>query len=130
VGRAAAAVAILLALAPSNPGTPGLALADFVPAILLLAWMAASAAFLLRGHGAAWVLFGLFTFGGREVLELVAQPASADRAAGGLATLVLFVATAILLAGRRIPETPSPIVPPAPPIPSGPEPTNPWSGTA
>ncbi len=134
LGRALGAAAILVALAPSSLRSPGLALPDYVPSVLVIAWIAASAAFLLRGHGAAWVLFGIFTVGGREVIALLAQPAAADRAAGWAGAGLLIVGALALIAGRRSPEIsespvmPAPPPPPAPP--SDPEPTTPWSGTA
>ncbi len=141
LGRALAVLAILVAIAPSSLRSPGLAAADFVPAVLLIAWLAASAAFLLRGHGAAWVLFGIFTFGGRDVISLLAQPAPEDRAAGWIGALVLAIAAVALLAGRRAPEAPPEPAPPFPPAalpdppghpgaPPAPEPTIPSSGTA
>jgi hypothetical protein len=128
LGRALGMLAILVALAPSSLRSPALALADFVPSALVIAWVAASAAFLLRGHGAAWVLFGIFTVGGREIIALLAQPAAADRAAGWLGAGLLALAALALLSGRRVPETPE--SPAAPLPPPAPEPTIPWSGSA
>ncbi len=128
LGRVLGAVAILLALAPSSLRSPGVAAAEFVPSVLVLAWVAASAALLLRGHGAAWVLFGIFTVGGREVIGLLAQPAAADQAAGWLGAGLLLLGALALLAGPRAPEIPeSPAAPAPPPVP---DPTIPWSGTA
>jgi hypothetical protein len=138
LGRALGALAILVAIAPSSLRSPGLALAEYVPSVLVIAWLAASAAFLLRGHAAAWVLFGIFAFGGREVLALISQPAPPDRAAGWLGAALLAIAAAAVLAGRRTPE-PAPPAPPLPPpgppapalepeTPTGP--TTPWSGSA
>jgi hypothetical protein len=137
IGRALGVLAILVAIAPASLRSPVLAASEFIPSALLIAWLAASAAFLLRGHGAAWALFGIFTFGGREVLSLIAQPASADQAAGWLGALLLAIAAAALLLGRRAPELPTftsegrtaPPEPPAPPPPA-PEPTTPSSGSA
>jgi hypothetical protein len=138
VGRALGVLAILVAIAPSSMRSSGLAAADFIPSVLLLAWLAASAAFLLRGHGAAWVLFGIFTFGGREVISLLAQPAPEDRAAGGMGALLLAIAAVALIVGRRAPEAPPEPAPPLPPAappeppapPPAPEPTIPSSGIA
>jgi hypothetical protein len=73
-----------------------------LPSVLFVAWLGASAALLLRGHGAAWVLFGVFTIGGREVIALLAQPAAADRAEGWLAAGLLALGCLALLAGRRM----------------------------
>jgi hypothetical protein len=102
LGRALGVLAILVAIAPSSLRAPGLAAAEFVPAVLLFAWLAASAAFLLRGHAAAWVLFGIFTFGGREVIALLAQPAPPDRVAGWMSIGALLLGAVALLAGRRV----------------------------
>jgi len=143
LGRALGALAILVALAPASLRSPGLAAADFMATVLFLGWIAASAALLLRGHGAAWVLFGIFTVGGREVIALLAQPASEDQAAGWLGALLLGLGAAALLIGRRIEERPVAFPPaealpppelpeaePEPPAPPPAPPTSPWSGSA
>ena len=100
-GKALGAVAVLVALLPGSLRSPATLAADFLPTVLLVAWLAASAALLLRDHAAAWVLLGIFTVGGREVLALLAQPAAVDRAAGWMSAIVLAAAAAALLAGRR-----------------------------
>jgi hypothetical protein len=97
LGFAALAVALL----PSTLTTPGGFVADYLPSILGAAWLAASAFLLLRDHAAAWVLFALIALGGRGAVELLAQPAPPDRAAGGFSVLLLAAAGLALLAGRR-----------------------------
>ena len=88
------------------------------------------AALLLRDHAAAWALFGLFAFGGRDALWLLIQPASADKAAGITAVVLLAAAAIGVLAGRR--ERAAPVGPPSPPGPLDPPAaaTSPWSGSA
>jgi len=71
------------------------------------AWAGVCAFLLLRDHAAAWALFGILAFGGRVALELLGQPAAADRTAGAVAVLLLAAVALALLAGRR-PEAPPP----------------------
>lgn len=106
-GRTLGLLAIAVAILPTSLTSPAAFLADYVPSLLTVVWLALCAFVLLRDHAAAWVLFGLLTFGGRGALELLAQPASADRAAGAFALLLLAAAGIALLAGRRN-ETVSP----------------------
>jgi hypothetical protein len=141
-GRALGLLAIAAAMVPTSLSTPGAFLSDYLPAVLTAAWLGLCAFVLLRDNAAAWVLFGLFAFGGRGALELLAQPAAADRAAGVVAVVLLAVAGIALLAGRRDWEPPSPMVLPVPvPLfagpgaaaasePPEPAPTTPSSGTA
>ncbi len=132
LGRALGAAAILVALLPSSLHPPAALAADFVPTLLTVGWLAASAFLLLRDHAAAWALFGILTVGGREILALLAQPAPADRAAGWAAAALLTVAAAALLAGRRgsdlEPSTNG--RPPAVQNQGLTPPTSPWSGSA
>jgi MFS family permease len=100
-GRALGLLAIAVAMLPTTLSRPSAFLADYVPTILIAAWMALCAFVLLREHAAAWVLFGLFTFGGRGAVELLVQPAPADRDAGALTVVLLAVAGVALLAGGR-----------------------------
>jgi hypothetical protein len=116
LGLATAAVAMV----PIGFDSPARFLADYVPTLLMAGWLAVCAFGLLRDHAAAWALFGLFAFGGRGAAELLVQPAPADRAAGGLAVVLLVLAGIALLAGRRDPVA-------APPAAA---PTSPSSGTA
>jgi hypothetical protein len=85
LGRAVLALSLLVALLPSDFHSAGQFAAELVPALLLCGWLGLSAVFLLRDSAAAWALFGLFARRPRR-LEIVAQPAPADRAAGGLGT--------------------------------------------
>ncbi len=101
VGRALGVLAILVALLPASLRAPSTLAADFLPSVLVVAWVAASAALLLRGHAAAWALFGIFTVGGREVLALLSQPAAIDRAAGWMSAAVLAAGAVAVLAGKR-----------------------------
>jgi Type II CAAX prenyl endopeptidase Rce1-like len=126
LGKALAVAAILVVLVPASLRSPAAIAADFVPSLLLVGWLAASAAFLLRDHAAAWALFGIFTLGGREVIALLAQPAPADRAAGWASATLLAAAAAVLLAGKRASGLETPVS-----TPSGvSSPTSPWSGSA
>ena len=132
-GRALGLLAIAVAMLPTSLTSPAGFLAEYVPAVLTAVWLGLCAFLLLRDHAAAWVLFGLFTFGGRGVIELLAQPASADQAAGGVTVVLLAAAGIALLAGRRdpAPVLPPPLPPPVePPLPEGSAPTIPWSGSA
>jgi hypothetical protein len=139
-GRALGLLAVAVAMLPTNVSSPSAFLSDYVPTLLIAAWMAVCAFVLLRDHAAAWVLFGLFTFGGRGAIELLAQPAAADRAAGAVTAVLLVVAGAALLAGGRrdagpaLP-VPAPVEPPTEPAPAPPEepamvPTTPSSDSA
>ncbi len=117
-GRILGALAILVSLLPSSVPAPSSLAADFLPTVLVVAWVAASAGLLLRDHPAAWVLFGALTVGGRDVLGLLAQPAAVDRAAGWMAAALLAAGAAALLAGRRQRgQSPGPLLPvePEPP---------------
>ena len=117
-GRAMGIAALAVAALPWSLSTPAAFVADYVPSILGAAWLAASAFLLLRDHAAAWVLYALIAFGGRGAVELIAQPASPDRAAGGFAVLLLAAAGVAMLAGRRDREELEPAVAvPGPPLP-------------
>jgi hypothetical protein len=94
MGIAALAVAAL----PWSLSTPAAFVADYVPSILGAAWLAASAFLLLRDHAAAWVLYASSRSVAGERVELIAQPASPDRAAGGFAVLLLAAAGVAMLA--------------------------------
>jgi Type II CAAX prenyl endopeptidase Rce1-like len=115
-GRALGAVTVLVALLPSRFHSVAEFAAEALPTILAAVWLAAAAAFLLRDHAAAWVIFGLLSLGLRDALDLLGQPAPADRAAGAVAVALLAGAGVALLAGRRRPEIAGP--------------TTPWSGSA
>jgi hypothetical protein len=112
VGRVLAAAAILAALLPSTIHSPTDFTAEFLPALLAAIWLAICSFSLLRDHAAAWALFGLIAFGGRGAIELLAQPARPDRAAGALAAALLILAGVALLAGRRDRPPPVPELPP------------------
>ncbi len=116
LGKALGILAVFVALLPSSLHSPGDFFAAYLPSLVMTAWLAVAAFGLLRDHVAAWVLFGLFAFGGRDALELLAQPASADRAAGGLAILLLALAGVALLAGKRDAEPPRAETSPAPTV--------------
>ncbi len=102
-GRALGAVAVVLALLPSNFHSPAEFASSLLPTLFATAWIAICTFALLRDHAAAWALFGLFAFGVREAIDLVAQPAAADQAAGAWALALLVLAGIALLAGRRDP---------------------------
>jgi len=104
--------ALFFIVAPTTFRSPEQFLADFVPGLLVTAWIALCAFLLLRDHVAAWVLFGAFSYGGRAIVELLAQPAALDRVAGWTALLLIALGAAALLIGRRretrvpgVPET-------------------------
>ena len=100
-GRLLGVLALVLVLAPSELRAPGEFAFEFATGVLAAALAAACAFGLLRDHPAAWVLFGLFTFGGRGAIDLLGQPAAADQAAGGLALILLALAAVAMLAGKR-----------------------------
>ena len=100
-GRALGIAAVILVLMPSDLRSPAEFGFELATGLLAAGWAGVCAFGLLRDHPAAWALFGLFAFGGRGAIELLAQPAAADRAAGGLALTLLALVGALLLAGRR-----------------------------
>lgn len=100
-GRLAAAALLLLVLAPTSFHSPGEFAADYLPALLVAAWLAFCAFGLLRDHVGAWVLFGAIAYGGRGIASLLSQPAAADRAGGWAGLLLVLIASLALLAGRR-----------------------------
>lgn len=102
-GRVLGVLALILVLAPSQLRTPAEFGFEFVTGLLSAAAVAVCAFGLLRDHAAAWVFFGLFTFGGRGAIDLLGQPAAADQAAGWLAVSLLVLFGIALLAGRRDP---------------------------
>jgi hypothetical protein len=116
-GRMLGLAAVAVAMVPIGFDSPARFLADYVPTLLMAGWLAVCAFGLLRDHAAAWALFGLFAFGGRGAIELLGQPAPPDRAAGGLAVVLLVLAGMALLAGRRDADAPPPTAA-APTIPS------------
>ncbi len=101
VGRALGFAALALALVPSDLHSPGQFAFEYATGLLAAGWVAVCAFGLLRDHAAAWALFGVLTFGGRGVIELLAQSAPADRAAGTWALVGLAAAAAALVVGRR-----------------------------
>ena len=108
VGRVLGIAALAIALVPSELHSPGQFAFEYATALVAAGWIAVCAFGLLRDHAAAWALFGVLTFGGRGVIELLAQSAPADRAAGAWALVGLAVAAAALLAGRRERVLPAP----------------------
>ena len=105
-GRVLGLAAIGVALLPTELHSAAELAAQYLPGLLMAAWLGVCAFALLRDHAAAWALFGLLAFGGRGALELLAQPAAADRTSGGWAVAVLILAGFALLAGRREPAPP------------------------
>jgi hypothetical protein len=67
----------------------------------MAAWLAFCVFGLLKDHAAAWVLFGALYFGGFRAVELLVQPAAPDRVAGWTVAVLVILASAALLAGRR-----------------------------
>jgi membrane protease YdiL (CAAX protease family) len=100
-GRALGVLALIVVMLPSELRSPAEFTMEFLSGLLAAAWIAVCAFGLLRDHAAAWVLFGLFSFGGRAAADLFAQPAAADRAQGGLALVLLVLFGLMMLAGRR-----------------------------
>jgi hypothetical protein len=118
--RILALAAILLALTPIGARSSGEFAAAFLPEIVMAAWLAFCVFGLLKDHAAAWVLFGALYFGGSRAVELLAQPAAPDRAAGWTVAVLVILASSALLAGRRDAaadplETALPEAPDAPP---------------
>jgi hypothetical protein len=101
LGLALAGLALLLIVMPTSFRTPGEFLAGLVPDLLVALWIGLCAFLLLRDHPAAWIFFGALAYGSRAVLELLSQPAAADRSAGWSALLMIFLALAALLWKRR-----------------------------
>lgn len=96
-----AGLALLLIVTPSSFRTPGEFLADLLPDVLVAVWIGLCAFLLLRDHPAAWIFFGALAYGSRAVLDLLSQPAAADRSAGWSALLMIALALAALLWKRR-----------------------------
>jgi hypothetical protein len=101
--RALAVATVLLALAPIGAHSAGEFAAGYLPEIAMAAWLGFVAFGLLQDHAAAWVLFGALYFGGVRSAELFSQPAAADRSAGWAVVVLVVLASAALLAGRRQP---------------------------
>ncbi|HEV8611534.1 MAG TPA: CPBP family intramembrane glutamic endopeptidase [Thermoanaerobaculia bacterium] len=97
--------ALLLALVPIGARSLGEFAAAFVPEVVMAAWLGFVAFGLLKDHAAAWVLFGAFYLGGNRAAELLGQPAPPDRAAGWSVVVLVVLAAAALVAGRREPRT-------------------------
>jgi hypothetical protein len=112
-GRALGILALVLVLAPSELRSPAEFGFEFATSVLAAGAVAFCAFGLLRDHPAAWVLFGLVTFGGRGAIDLLGQPAAADQAAGALAVLLLLLFGVAVLAGRREPAAAAAPPPPA-----------------
>ena len=92
-GRALGFAALVLALVPSELRSPGEFGFAFATALLAAGWIAVCAFGLLRDHAGAWVLFGLFRFGGGAAGDLL----GANRAFGSLGRVLV----AGLAGGRR-----------------------------
>jgi hypothetical protein len=101
--KALVVAAILIALAPIGAHSAGEFAAEYIPEIAMAAWLGFVAFGLLQDHAAAWVLFGAVYFGGVRSAELFSQPAPADRSAGWAVVVLVVLASAALLAGRRRP---------------------------
>jgi hypothetical protein len=99
-GRALGLAAVVLALMPTEMRSASESVFVLASGLLFAGWFAVCAFGLLRDHAAAWVLFGVLAFGGRAAIDLLGQPASADRSAGAVAVLLLAVSALALLAGR------------------------------
>jgi membrane protease YdiL (CAAX protease family) len=119
-GRVLGVLALVVVLLPGELRAAPEFTMELLSAVLAAAWIAVCAFALLRDHAAAWALFGLFALGGRTAVDLLAQPASADVAQGGLALILLVLFGLALLAGRRDASPPA----------VAREPTIPSSGTA
>jgi hypothetical protein len=108
-GRALGFLALVVVMLPSELRSPPEFMMEFLSGLLAAAWIAVCAFGLLRDHAAAWALFGFLSFGGRAAVDLLAQPAAADRAQGGLALALLVLFGLALVAGKRdrTPASPS-----------------------
>jgi hypothetical protein len=111
-GRALGFAAFVLALVPSELRSVKEFGFSFATALLAAGWIAVCAFGLLRDHAGAWVLFGLFRFGGDAAGDLLAQSTPADRTAGEWSLVLLVVAGVALLAGRT--RRHAPLVPAGP----------------
>src|SRR5262249_52365314 len=89
VGRALGIAALLVALLPSGSHSVAEFASAALPTLLAAAWLAASAALLLRDHAAAWLIFGILSLGLRDAMDLAGQPAAANRVSGAIAVLLL-----------------------------------------
>jgi hypothetical protein len=114
-GRAFGFAALALALVPSELRSPGEFGFAFATALLAAGWIAVCAFGLLRDHAGAWVLFGLFRFGGGAAGDLLGQTAPSDRSAGFWSLVWLAVAGVALLAGHRRRAPAAAVEPPAAP---------------
>lgn len=111
LGRLLAVAVGLLALLPTAFHSSGDFAAAYLPSVLAACWLTIAGLLLLRDHAAAWLLFGVFAYGGPAVAGLLSQSAPEDRIAGWEGLLLLIVGVAAVLAGRRgkaevVPSTP------------------------
>lgn len=107
LGRALAVAAVLVALMPSELRSAPEFVFDLATGILFAGWAAVCAFGLLRDHAAAWALFGILAFGGRGAIDLLGQPAAADRGAGAVAVALLAAAGFVLFSSRRAAPPPA-----------------------
>jgi hypothetical protein len=110
LGRALAAVMLIVALAPASVHSAAEFAAGLLMPALSLAALGAVAFGLLRDHVGAWILFGAFSFGGRAAAAMLAQPAAVHKASGILGLALVLLAAVALVTGRRAAaaETPAP----------------------
>ena len=113
LGTSLGLAAILVAALPGRLATPGEWLASYLPGVAVIAWLSFCALGLLADHAAAWVLFGWLAIGGPMVADLASQGAAEDRSTGLAAHVLIVLAAAALVAGRRD-RASDPGVPPEP----------------
>jgi hypothetical protein len=104
---------VLVALVPRSAHSLPEFFVSFGTPVVTGAYLAAVAFLLLKDHVGAWVLFGVFAFGGRAAAALISQPAVPDQAAGWIGAVLVLLAAVALLAGRR--QQPAAVPAPATP---------------
>ena len=100
-GRWLGALMVLVAVIPTSFHSMPEFLASFGTPVVVVAYLAVMTCLLLKDHVGAWILFGVFAFGGRAAAALLSQPAAEDQAAGGIGVALVLIGAIALLAGRR-----------------------------
>jgi hypothetical protein len=100
-GRWLGVLMVLVALVPASVHSLSEFFASLGTPVASVAYLALVSFLLLKDHVGAWLLFGVFAFGGRAAANLIYQPAVPDRVSGWIGLTLVLLAAASLLAGRR-----------------------------